>query len=67
MSNTSEIIGKFISMKECVHPQTGQPLSKRKRMDAMYGIATNSYYQKNFTKEERLLATDLIKEIIKEE
>ncbi len=67
MSNTTDILGKFISMKESNHPITGQPLSKRKRMDEMYSIATNSYYQKNFTKEERLLAAELIKKIIEEE
>lgn len=61
------IIAKFQKQKDQRHPMSGKPLSKTKRMDDMYKIVTNVVYDKNYTKAERILAADLIKQILEED
>jgi hypothetical protein len=61
------IIAKFQQQKTQKHPITGEYLSKIKRMDEMYKIVTNTVYDKKYTKSERLLAAELIKQILEEE
>ena len=56
----------FLQQKRIINPQTKKHLSKIKRMDELYAIITNKNYNHKFTKDEQLLAADLIKEIIKE-
>lgn len=61
------IIAKFIQQKTQRHPISGQPLSKEKRMDEMYIIVTNHVYGIKYNKAERVLAADLLKQIIEED
>lgn len=63
----NEIIAKFIKNKDARHPMSGELLSKTKRMDEMYKIVTNVVYDKKYTKAERILAADFIKQILEEE
>lgn len=67
MNNIKHVIGDFVCLKESKHPLSGKPVSKRKRMDALYNIATNSNYGEKYTKKEKLLAIELMKSIIEEE
>lgn len=64
--NIAELAVEFERQKNSVHPVTGKKLSKRKRMDFMYDVVTNSKYNKNYSKEEKLFALSLIKKIIEE-
>lgn len=62
-----KVIARFIELKEYKHQLTKKPLSKNYRMDEMLSIVKNEIYGSNYTKEERLLAVDFIKEIVKED
>ena len=61
-----DVLGIFLQQKRIINSQTGKHLSKIKRMDEMYDVIKNKNYNHKFTKDEQLLAADLIKEIIKE-
>lgn len=67
MSNTISIIKKFINQKNSKHPISGEPLSKNKRMESMFTICVNNEYGTNYTREDRIMAAEFIKEIIKED
>jgi hypothetical protein len=63
----NEIIAKFIKNKNARCPISGQPMSKNKRMDEMYKIVTNVVYNVEYSKAERLLAAEFIKQILEED
>lgn len=63
----NEIILKFIKQKAQIHPVTGRPLSKEKRMDTMYKIVTNHVYGIKYDRNERILAADFIRKIVEED
>lgn len=65
--NMKQVIGKFITDKNYIDNITGKPLSKSKRIDSMYDIIRNKFYEKTWAKSDRLMACDLIKEIINED
>jgi len=62
-----EILGQFLYEKSLIDPLTGKPLSKSRRIENMYAIINGLVYDKHYTKDERLLAVSLIKQIIEEE
>lgn len=62
-----EIIGTFIISRDMRHPLSGEPISKTRRMNEMYEIVTNSVYNKEYNKDERILAAELIKKILQED
>jgi hypothetical protein len=62
-----EIIGEFISQKNYRCSRTGEALPKSKRMDSMYSIVTNNVYGKDYSKSERILAAEFIKQILEED
>lgn len=49
------------------HPITGEKISRSKLMRIMFGIIENVHYGRSFSKEERLRACDLLKNIINDE
>ena len=63
----SKIIAIYLKGLDYQHPISGEPLSKKKRMDQMYSIATNNVYDMNYTTDERVLAVEFIKRIIIED
>ena len=62
-----EVLAKFIKNKAFRNPLSGEPMSKTKRMDEMYKIVTDVIYDKEYTKAERILAADFIRQILEEE
>lgn len=66
-NDVMNVLGTYLKQKNYKHPLTGKGLSKLKRMDNMYEIVRNQNYCYKFTKDEQLLANELIKCIINEE
>lgn len=62
-----KIIATFIEQKSQRHPITRQPISKEKRMNTMYSIVTNNGYYVEYSKAERILAAEFIKQILEED
>ena len=62
-----EVLAKFLQQKNVIDPRTGKSLSKITRMNEMYDIICNNCYEKKYTKTDRLIAADLIKQIIEED
>jgi len=62
----NQIVGKFLKQKEYRHPRSGEPLSKTYRMQEMFNIVTNVVYDTKYAQGERVLAAELIKQILEE-
>lgn len=62
-----EILAKFLRQKESKHPVSGEPLSKKRRIIEMFNIVINNIYDKSYTKTERILASNLITQILEED
>jgi hypothetical protein len=67
MSNTDEILGNFIRAKNCINPMTGKPLSRTKRLTQLFDVIYNKKYEKKHSKNDMLLAVELVKQIINEQ
>lgn len=66
-NNIEYIMGEFAREKELlVHPTTKIPLYGD-RIETMYSIVQNRHYNNKFTIDERLVACELIREILLEE
>jgi hypothetical protein len=61
-----EILAKYIHEKRVVNPLNGMPIPQSKRIATMYAIVQNTVYYKKYTMEERILASVLITQILKE-
>lgn len=61
-----EILAKFFSMKEEINPLTGKHIPQNKRIEAMIPIIRNKVYGKEYNKDERICAAQVIIEILKE-
>ena len=61
-----DILNKYIQDKLTRHPLNGSKLSTSKRTERMFEIVQDTVYGVKYTKEERILASQLITEILKE-
>lgn len=65
-SKSYRILSEYTKDYNYRDPFDGRPLSKKKRTDKMYNIVTNMNYGVEYTKEERILAAEMITLIMKE-
>lgn len=62
----SEILALYLSERDYINPLDGTNLPRGKRIDNLYNIVQNRVYGKKYSKDERILASSLITEILKE-
>ena len=61
---TKQTLSKFTEMK---HPIAGIPTDNEELLDMLYAIITNNVYGVTYSKEDKLFAIELMKQIIEEE
>lgn len=62
----NEILGIYLKNKHAKHPLTKEPLSKEKRIESLFNVVQNRVYDKTYSIEQRILASELITQILKE-
>lgn len=60
------ILGQYLYQKDLINPLNGKKLPKSKRIESMYAIVQNNVYGENYSNDERIFASSLITEILKE-
>ena len=62
----NKVLEIFVNELHIKDPRTGKGLSKNKRIKSMYEIITDKVYSYKFSHDDKIMAADLIKKILKE-
>jgi len=63
----NEIFSEYLHDKEVRNPLNDEPLSETKRLYSMYQYVSNCLYNRDYCKEARILACQLMIKILEEE
>jgi hypothetical protein len=66
-SAMEKILGKYMHEKNLVNPLTLKKLSVDKRIESLHSVVANLVYGEKYTIDQRIFASSLITEILKEE